>query len=315
MTKELLTVLFLFLTLSSCNNIERKNSIEQNEVGTVPTLYEPRSFDKELEYSKTRDRYIEYFKISRDNYDQDILDKQDSDSLLVLEEILREILKDASIAGISKNGKINLETLQPDMGFGGLDGLVLNKNNVVKNSVEIVVTTKTLFFDYFKGYQINSLDSLTIEQLDIIFTSALGRGEVHTTTYSILEKSFTKHGQTYGCIGTIGQESGELAPDHILVLASNESYIYIFLEYLNNSIIELLECKSISDSLNFLADEYSKLYEESIPKDKSLIQKSADFQHAAWEQYGNCYQKNLIDKVVFEKIRNQVINVMQYAEK
>jgi hypothetical protein len=315
MTKELLTVLFFFLTLSSCNNIERKNSIEQSEVGTVPTLYEPRSFDKELEYSKTRDRYIDYFKISRDHYDQDILDKQDSDSLLVLEDILRAILKDASIAGISKNGKINLETLQPDMGFGGLDGLVLNKNNVVKNSAEIVVTTKTLFFDYFKGYQINSLDSLTIEQLDNIFTSTFGRGQVHTTTYSILEKSFTKHGQTYGCIGTIGQESGELTPDHTLVLASNESYIYIFLEYLNSSIIELSECKSISDSLNSLSDEYSKLYEESIPKDKSLISKAADFQLAAWEQYCNCYQKNLKDKVVFEKIRNQVIKVMQYAEK
>jgi len=317
MTKELLTVLFLFLTLTSCYFGERKNSINQNEVGTIPSLYKPSLADKELEYNKTRDSYTNYFKISRENqYDQDLLDKQDQDSLLVLEEMLREILKDSRIDGISKNGKINLETLQPDMGFGGLDGLVLNKNNVVKNAPEIVVTTKTLFFNYFKGNRINSLDSLTTEQLDNIFTSALGRGEVHATTFSIVRKSFTKSGQTYGCIGSLGQESGEfLPPDCILVLALNEGYIYIFIEYLDISIKELRECQSISDSLYSLSNEYSQQYDASIEKDKSLINKAVDFQEAAWEQYCECYQKNLKDKTVFEKIRNHVLNVMQYAEK
>jgi hypothetical protein len=275
---------------------------------------------KELEYAKARDRFANYFKTSEDNhYDQAILDKQDSDSLLVLEKMLREILKGASIDSISKNGKINLETLLPELGFGNLDGLVLNKNNVVRNSSQIFVTTKTLFFDYFKNQQIISLDSLTTGQLDNIFTSVFGGGEAHATTFQILKKSFTKYGQDYGCIGSFGQESEEeaakAAPDCILVLVPNKSYIYISLEYLDTSIKELRECKSISDSLYALSHKYSQQYDISNPKDKSLIDKSVYLLESSYKQYCECYQKNLKDKVVFEKIKNQVINVMQYAEK
>lgn len=308
MTKEI-SALFLILALTSCNFEERKNPIKQNQAENSPTLFQTSLVGKELEYSKLRDRYVKYFEASTEkNQDWAILDKQDTDSLLVLEQMLKEILKDVSIDSIYENGRINLVTLLPDMGFGGLDGLLLHKNNTV-----IVVTTKALFFDYFKGYPINSLDSLTTEQLDNIFNSALGRGEVHTTIFSIVRKSFTKSGQTYGCIGSLAQESG--APDQILVLALNEDYIYIFTEYLDNSIEELRKCESTLDSLNSLSNEYLKRYYASTQKDKSPLNKAVDFQAAAWKQYCECYHKNIKDKSVFEKIEKQVFNVMQYAEK
>lgn len=312
-----MTQIFLFLTLTSCNFRESRNTIKQNEVGTIPPLSQTSFVGKELEYTKTRDRYVNYFKTASENHtDFAILDRQDNDSLLVLEKILNEILKNSSIGNISKNGKINLVTLQPELGFGNLDGLVLNKNNVDRNTPQIVVTTKTLFFDYFKELQINSLESLTMVQLDNIFTSAFGGGEARATIFSIMEESFTKDSQAYGCIGSFGQESGEAAaPDCILVIVSKGNFIYIFLEFLDTSIKELRECKTISDSLYSQSRKYEKLYDESNPKDKSLINKSVFFLELSYKQYYECYQKNLNDKAVFEKIKNQVINVMHYTEK
>jgi len=269
--------------------------------------------NQELKYLRTRNNYIEYFKkATTNNPDWTKVDKQNIDSLLVLEKLLKEILKNS----IAEKGKINLETLVDELGFGNLDGLVLNKNNVVRDSAQVFVSTKSLFLDYFKNTQINSIDNLAKEQLDSIFTSAFGGGEAHATTFSIVKKSFTKDSQTYGCIGSFGQESGEAAaPDCILVLVSKGNFIYIILEYLDNSIKELRECKSMSDSLYSQSHKYEKLYDESNPKDKSLINKSVYFLELSYKQYYECYQKNLKDKVVFEKIRNQVINVMQYAEK
>jgi hypothetical protein len=268
---------------------------------------------QELKYLKTRDSYIEYFKkMTTKNPDWTKVDRQNNDSLLVLEKLLKEILKNS----IVKGGKINLETLVGELGFGNLDGLVLNKNNVVRDSTQVFVTTKTLFLEYFKKAQINSIDNLSKEQLDDIFTSAFGGGEAHATTFSIVEKTLKKDSQTYGCIGSFGQESGEAAaPDCIFVLASKGIFIYIFLEYLDTSIIELRECKSTSDSLYSQSHKYEKLYDESNPKDKSLINKAVDFQEVAWKQYCECYQNNLKDEAVFDKIRNQVIKVMQYDEK
>lgn len=269
--------------------------------------------NQELKYLKTRDNYIEYFKkVTSNNPDWTKVDKQNIDSLLVLEKLLKEILKNS----IAEKGKINLETLVEELGFGNLDGLVSNRNNVVRDSAQVFVSTKTLFFDYFKNTQINSIDYLSREQLDNIFTFAFGGGEAHATTFSIVEKSFTKDSRTYGCIGSFGQESGEAAaPDCILVLVSKGNFIYIILEYLDISIKELRECKSISDSLYSQSHKYEKLYNESNPKDKSLINKSVFFLESSYKQYYECYQKNLRDKVVFEKIKNQVINVMKYAEK
>lgn len=269
--------------------------------------------NQELKYLRTRDNNIEYFKkLTTKNPDWTKVDKQIIDSLLVLEKLLKEILKNS----IAEKGIINLETLVDELGFGNLDGLVLNKNNVERDVAQAFVTTKTLFFDYFKNSQINSIDNLSKEQLDNIFTSAFGGGEAHATTFSIVKKSFIKDCQSYGCIGSFGQESGEAAaPDCILVLVSKGNFIYIILEYLDISIKELRECKSMSDSLYSQSKKYEKLYNESKPKDKLLINKSVYFLESSYKQYYECYQKNLKDKVVFEKIRNQVINVMKYAEK
>lgn len=268
--------------------------------------------NQELNYLRTRDNYIEYFnRMTNNNPDWTKIDRQNNDSLLVLEKLLKEILNNS----LAKDGIINLETLVGELGFGGLDGLVLNKNNVVRDSAQVFVTTKTLFLDYFKNGQIKSFDNLSKEQFDDIFTSAFGRGEAHATTFSIVEKSFTKDSQAYGCIASFGQESGEAsAPDNILVLASKGNYIYLILEYLDISIKELRDCKTISDSLYSQSRAYEKLYIESNPKDKILINKSVYFLESSYKQYYDCYMKNLNDKVVFEKIKNKIINVMQYAE-
>jgi len=268
--------------------------------------------NQELKYLRTRDNYIEYFnRMSNNNPDWTKIDRQNNDSLIVLEKLLKEILSNSK----AKDGIINLETLVGELGFGSLDGLVLNKNNVVRDSAQVFVTTKTLFLDYFKAGLINSIDDLSKEQLDEIFTSAFGRGEAHATTFSIVEKSVTKDSQTYGCIASFGQESGEAStPDNFLVLASKGNYIYLILEYLDISIKEFRDCKSISDSLYSQSRKYEKLYNESNPKDKLLINKSVYFLESSYKQYYDCYMKNLNDKVVLEKIKNKIINILQYTE-
>ena len=50
--------------------------------------------NEEFKYLKVRDNYINYFKNTNvKNRDWDKTEKQDQDSLLVLEKMLREILK------------------------------------------------------------------------------------------------------------------------------------------------------------------------------------------------------------------------------
>jgi hypothetical protein len=268
--------------------------------------------NKELEYLKVRDNYISYFKnISVINRDWTKTDKQDSDSLLVLEKKLREVLKGSKIDSVVKYGKINLETLQQDLGFGMLDGLVLNKYS--SNSLQIFVTSKPLFFDCFKSQQINSIDNLTPRQLDDILTALVS--DAHATVFYSENISSNKSNQVYGGIVTIAQDIGRFTPDIIFALISNGNYIYIIQKYLDKPIKEMKDCQAIYDSIYSNSQEYFKSYQSSNLQDTAAFNKKIELEEIAWKKYCECYQKNFRNDKQFEPILRQIKNIVQYVER
>src|SRR5258708_824921 len=138
--------------LTSCNLNSKKR--DSNESATASDSLT----DKEAEYLKTRDAYIEQFKPLQ-KAGLDTLDRMDDRALLDLERRLQEILKDSKY---STQGKNNLITLQGYLGFGMADGLSFEKD-----SMKIFYTSKNLFFNYYKG--VNKLEMLTPDDLPNIF--------------------------------------------------------------------------------------------------------------------------------------------------
>ena len=267
---------------------------------------------KELEYLKVRDNYINYFNnISIINRDWTTTDKQEVDSLLVLEKMLREILKGSKIDSVVKYGKINLETLQQDLGFGMLDGLVLNKYS--SNSLQIFVTSKKLFFDYFKSQQINSIDNLIPRQLDDILNSLVS--DAHSTVFYSEKISSTKSNQVYGGIESIAQDFGRLTPDMIFALISNKSYIYIIQKYLDKPINGMKDCQAIYDSIFSNSEKYFMTFQESNRQDTTAFNKKNELEVIAWEKYCECYQKNFRNDTQFEQLFKQIKNIVQYFER
>ncbi len=268
--------------------------------------------NKELEYFNVRDNYINYFKnISVINRDWTKTDKQDKDSLLVLEKKLREVLKGSKIDSVVRYGKINLETLQQDLGFGMLDGLVLNKYS--SNSLQIFVTSKELFFDYFKSQQINSIDNLTPRQLDDILTSLVS--DAHSTVFYSEKISSTNSNQVYGGIETIAQDFGRFTPDIIFALKSNGNYIYIIQKYLDKPINGMKDCQAIYDSIYSDSEKHFMTYQASNLQDTTAFNKIIQLEVTAWEKYCECYQKNFRNDKQFELILKQIINIVQYVER
>ena len=305
--KNLTTILILTLGfISACNLSNNKtNSIsrlptEQDSVGQT---------NKELEYLKVRNSYVQYFKKNYENNpDWTTIDKQDNDSLLVLEKMLREILKDAGIDSIVRYGKINLETLTPELGFGMLDGLVLNKYS----SPQIFVTSKTLFFDYFKSQQINSIQNLTSKQLDDIFSALIS--DARATVFYSEKISSNKNSEVYGSIVKIGQDIGRFPPDNIFVLVANGDYIYIIQKYLDKPINEISECQAIYDSIYIDSQKYFDVYRASNLTDKAAINKTFELEETAWNKYCECYQKNFKSDKQYDSVLKQIEKIVQYVE-
>lgn len=284
----------------SCKNTkdkEPKNNTDEQGIST------------ELDYLKVRNSFVEYFENSSDtaqNWTE--IYKQDTDSLLVLEKMLREMLKNSRIDSVVKFGKINLETLTPELGFGMLDGLALNSN-----SSKTVVTTKRLFLEYFKSQQINSTEKLTSKQLSGIFSSIFS--DVHATVFYSEPIFSYPESQVYGCIGTIAQDIGRFPPDHLFVMVANADFIYIFQKHLDKPIKEIGECQAVYDSIQIKSEKYFDDYTASNGTDKTALKKKFEVEETAWSKYCECYQERFKTDEQYESVQKQIEEIVQYLEK
>jgi hypothetical protein len=269
--------------------------------------------NQELEYLKTRNNYINYFKsiVSNTHSDDDWskLDRQMDTSFLVLEKMLREIMNDSNIDSISKNGIINLRTLlEGDLGFGNLDGLILDKD-----SLQFFVTSKFLFKDYFKKENWSSTDNLTPQQFDNILTSALGGGDARTETLFAEKVSSANNSIVYYITGGFGQEDAPLMGKYIFLFAQKEDYVYIIWKY--HPFAELQLCKSIYDKTYSGAQKYFERYDASNLNDTASLHQAFAIQADASEKYCECYQKNFLSDSQFEGFEKLMRKIEEYIEK
>ncbi len=305
--KKLLCILIL-LFLISCLNKTDKN--KQSTINDQTNIYAKQSSltDKELEYIKVRNGYVRYFdNVIKNNQNWTELYKQDTDSLLVLEKMLREILKNSQIESISSFGKINLETLTPELGAGMLDGLKLN--NESKN---IFVTSKALFLNYFKTQQINSIDNLNSKQLSNIFSALIS--DAHATVYYSEKLSSNKRQIIYGSIGKIAQDIGSFPPDNIFVLIESENFIYIIQEYFDKPINIITKCQTTYDIIYNKSQEYFDDYKASNLEDKSAMEKKFKIEEIAWDKYCKCYQEYFKDDEQYKAFKKQIYKLIKHVE-
>ena len=298
--KNLFYILTILLLISCKNmNDKKKENITNEQTCQIIT---------EIDYLKVRNEYIQHFKnIIENAQDWNGIYKQDTDSLLVLEKMLRELMKNSRIDSVAKFGKINLETLTPELGFGLLDGLALNNN-----SSKIFVTTKVLFLDYFKSQQFKTIDNLTSKELSDIFSALFS--DARTTVFYSEQYSSNKYSKVYGSVGTIAQDIGRFPPDNIFVLIADEDYIYIIQKHLDKSIIEISECQAIYDSIYKNSQIQFEKYKASDLTDKKALDKSFELQETAWNKYCECYQENFRTCEEFDWVQKQIENIVQYVE-
>lgn len=287
---------FIALALfSSCNPNSKKNESEESVISSDSLT------DKEAEYLKTRDAYIEQigpFMQAR----IDTLNQMDDRALLNLETRLKEILKDAKY---SVQGKNNLETLTPMLGFGKLDGLTLEKD-----SMKIFYTSKNLFLNYFKEKKV---EVSIPESLDGIFQSAFA-SNWFILDFTHIKIPSPKGTVAYGMVGLGGQGIGPFPPDHLHALLSTDKYIYLIEKWFKNPINELPECKSEWETIHAEAEKLGERYRASNLEDTAAINKSFKLDEEAFNKYRECYQRGLPSDPQFEALKKQLESMVKYLE-
>jgi len=300
------TILFSFLIQICFAQSSLKN--KQNPSNDTLSYKKGYLTANELEYLKLRDRYIKYFQSDAIKEIDDKIDKQESDSLIELEKRLHGILNDCRLNSITKEGKINLETLFGEMGFGMLDGLV-----ATKDSMRIFCTSRNLFFDYFKKGKIPPLDNLTTENLENLFNSAFST-DAHITNFYSSKIPAQNNIQVYGMVGMYAQDIGLFLPDHAFIFLADDNFIYMADKPLKQPVKQIPECKSIWDSINSESQKALQIYDDSQLKDTASFNKYEHLDGLAYAEYCSCFQRELKKDSQFEEIQKEIDKIVQYIK-
>ncbi len=287
-------VLFLFLNLFSCDSVDKSGQQTTND----------------REYLTTRNNYIRHFKNLVGKIVDDKLYEQDTDSLLVLEKKLRDILEGSRINNITQDGKINLKTLIDGMGFGMLDGLMVNKD-----SLRIFCTSKYLFNEYFNQYfeknKINKFDYRAIKNIEDIFNSVF-YSDAHITNFTSIKTPVQNNIQGSGFVGVVAQCEGLFLPEYLYIFFVDDNFIYMTEERLKQPLRQIPKCKSIWDSTYLKAQEFFEIYRASKLNDTTAIHKQFQLEQLAWDKYCNCFQNELKYDNQFNSIMTQTNKTFQY---
>jgi hypothetical protein len=242
--------------------------------------------DKELDYVKTKANYISNFESLMKPNITDSLIKMDNRAVADLEKRLLEILKPSKL---STQGKINLVTLLPYADFGLLDGLSFRRD-----SLTIVYTTKTLFYEFFKDQGITEIQDLSPNNLADIFTAAFIT-DAHCYNFSYFRLDEQSGYRGYGMIGAGTNGFGPIPADYLYALVSKDKYIYLASKKISK-FKELPKCRALWDSFD--------LGNQSIASIDSTL-----------EKYATCYQEQLKYDGQFKIFQKQIEEMANYLEK
>jgi hypothetical protein len=288
------------LLLLSCISNPRKN---QSLICTVPDAIISSNIpqvDKELEYIKVRNNYIEKFNKLINPVITDSLARMDKEAVSNLENRLFDILKDSKY---SAKGKINLMTLLPYADFGLLDGLSFEID-----SLRIVYTSKKIFLDCFKDENISRFENLTPKNLGHIFSAAFmcdARG-YNLSSYKLnSDKDIT----AYGMVASGTNGFGPIFPRFLFVVVFQGNFIYMAIKDIAQ-FGDIEKCKILGDSIFPATDKLISEIHHSSLKNNSDI----DLMEKAMDIYCDCFQKELKFDNHFKVIQKQIEKIAKIVE-
>ena len=286
-----LYLILLILFLTSCNS-EANKSVSKDSTLTFDNYAKDSSIgrgtflsDKELEYLKTRERFIAFFQKHPSIDFKNSIFKQEKDSLLVLENLMKLILKDARFAG----GVNNLTTLYE----GYEESSMLDGLNNWQDSIQIFWTTKNLFFQFFQNEPISLLDRLTKKDLETIFLRGFF-SDAAVMNLTTIKLASSKNVQSYGILAYNAQDYGPFIPDQIYVLVADEKYVYMSRKEIDIKMDTIIECKNVWDSL------IKKPYNE-------------DLSDEAWDKYCGCYEEKFKKLNQYDLLKKEMQNIVDYV--
>src|SRR5437867_4537361 len=260
----------------------------------------------EEKYFETRNNFIRQFEKestpldSLTEQDQHALDEKDKHALAELEKQLKAIVGPVNVEGFPKEGKINLETLQKDYGFGQVDGLGFSAEQE-----HLFVTTDNLLKKYLAGEPNLPKDLAELSKTGEFYTLAFTSGEAVTYFAEIPVKSPNGKSYVRAFLGLTAQDIGPFIPKDIFVFVTNGNRILAVQSPAATEITEIPQCRNEWERFAKKSSDAMEVYRSSGFKNQKASDESVQYEEQGFEAYQRCYDREAKNQKFFASIKQQ----------
>jgi hypothetical protein len=258
----------------------------------------------EEKYLETRDNFIRQFSTATS-----IDDTSDQKALSKLEKQLQLIIGPVDVAHFPKQGKINLETLQQDAGFGQLDGLRFDSDHEL-----LFVTTTGLLNAYLQQHRKLPTELGKLAKAEEFYSLAFYWDEAVTHFAELPVRTTNDKSFAYAFLGLWAQDIGPFPPKNLFVFFTNGDRVFVVSTEAQSKIDQIAECKDLWDSLKKKSDAASATDQASELKD----QKATDDMQREEEDfraYYRCFEQRVKTEPFFKQLTKQAQTVVDNLQK
>ncbi len=258
----------------------------------------------EEKYFETRDNFIRQFSTASSpeaNSDEKALSK--------LEKQLQLIIGPVDVAHFPKRGKINLETLRQDAGFGQVDGLRFDSKHGV-----LFVTTTGLLNAYLQQHKELPTELGKLAKAEEFYSLAFDWDAAVTHFAEVPVRTTNDKSFAYAFLGLWGQDIGPFPPKHLFVFFANGDRVFVVSTEAKSKIDQIAECKDLWERLKKESDAASAADQASERKDEKptddMQREKEDFR-----AYCRCFEQRAKMEPFFKQLTKQAQTVVDNLQK
>ncbi len=257
------------------------------------------------EYLDTRDGFIHQFSTAsapEANSDEKALSK--------LEKQLQLIIGPVDVAHFPKRGKINLETLYQDGGFGQVDGLRFDSKHEL-----LFVTTTDLLNSYLQQHKKLPTELGKLAKAEEFYSLVFNWDVAVTHFADVPVRTTNNKSFAYTFLGLWAQDIGLFLPKHLFVFFSNDDRVFMVSAEVQSNINQIAECKDVWDKFKKKSDAAFATYRASKLKDQKAIDDTHRYEDEGFKAYCRCFEQKAKMEPFFKQLTKQAQTLVDNIQK
>ncbi|CAO3427278.1 hypothetical protein [Azospirillum endophyticum] len=262
-------------------------------------------------YLAARDRYIAALNREGEAGGADSASRKEEDARRELEGMLKVMVGPVTVRGFSADGRINLQTLLKELGFGMLDGIAYGEAD---NQRVVVVTTEGLLRswlkqhrDWWPGLGRMPQDPRSALGEEDFYTQAIST-EAAVARFADLPVKAPGAGFAVAMLATARQDIGLGVPDRIVLSVLQGGRVFVAVEPVAAPIAPIPTCDAVWKQHEEAARRAWKVF-SALKQDETtretLFKKAAGLEAKGDRAYRRCFAQRFVKESGFQAVVQQ----------